>query len=619
MDEDRLKLVIEISRAGTWETNMITGETIRNQNWYDTYGYSPDDQLPNLRYGSSIIHPEDYHKIQDAFNAHLEKRQPFCEYEVRLKHKDGRWVWVLGRSKVISFLDGQPEWVFGIDFDITERKEQEEALRKIKESQEILLDNLQSHVWYLTNDHTYGIVNKAHAAFFGFDKEKLAFKNLYSVFSKGAADICCEANKEVFEAGRPQCTEEWLPLGSKKEKRLFSIVKTPVFREDGSIEYVVCSAEDITNRKKAEQALQTSLSLLQATLESTADGILVVNLQGEVVKWNQKYCNLWNVPESVLMEKNDEKVLEYVLKWIKEPEIFLARVKQLYQNPEETAVDEIELVDGRVYERYSQPQRIGEEIIGRVWSFRDVTQQKRAEEELVHAKEKAEAASRAKSQFLSNMSHELRTPLTGIIGFADTLLTTGLNDDQSFLLNHIITASRALKEVVGNVLDISKIEAGKLELHPRLTDLSGLCNQVLSMVRYQANQKAIRLTLDFDTSISEVTIDPLRVQQVLLNLVANAVKFTPENGKVRISIKQSSSYPRSVRFEVTDTGIGIPQEDLDRVFLPFEQADGSVTRKHGGTGIGLTISSELLRLMGSSIHVTSEVGIGSTFFFELQC
>ncbi len=619
MDEDRLKLVIEISRAGTWETNLITGETIRNQNWYDTYGYSRDDELPNQQYGSGIIHPDDYPVIQDALDAHLKRKKPFCEYEVRLKHKKGSWVWVLGRSKVISFRDGQPEWVFGIDFDITERKLQEVAIRKIKESQEILLDNLNSHVWYLINDHTYGIVNKAHAAFVGFDKEKLAFKNLYDIFPKEVADICRDANRQVFETGLPQHTEEWLPLASKKEKRLFSVFKTPVFQEDGSIEYVVCSAEDITNRKKAEQALQSSLSLLQATLESTADGILVVNLQGEVVKWNQKYCALWNVPESVLMERNDKKVLQHVAQWIKDPEVFLARVRQLYEKPDETSVDEIELVDGRVYERYSQPQRIGQEIIGRVWSFRDVTQQKRAEEDLVFAKEKAEAASKAKSQFLSNMSHELRTPLTGIIGFADSLSSTDLSDEQTFLLNHVITASRALKEVVGNVLDISKIEAGKLELYPRLSDLSGLCNQVLSMVQYRAKEKAILLTLDFDMTIPEVTIDPLRVQQVLLNLVANAVKFTPEHGKVTVSIKQTRTEPRTIRFEVTDNGIGVPQEDLDRIFLPFEQVDGSITRKYGGTGIGLAISTELIRLMGSTIHVVSEIGAGSTFFFELQC
>ncbi len=247
----------------------------------------------------------------------------------------------------------------------------------------------------------------------------------------------------------------------------------------------------------------------------------------------------------------------------------------------------------------------------------DITERKTMESKLLEMKKEAEAASKAKSLFLSNMSHELRTPLTGMIGFAETLHETGLTCEQHYLLNHIITASKALQEVVGNVLDIAKIEAGKLDLHPRPTDLNQLCHHIRSLVQFQAGQKSIHIQINVDPSIPKVSVDPLRLQQILLNLVGNAIKFTPDLGTVSVQISRVSSDPLQIRFEVADTGIGISEEDQQRIFLPFEQADGSATRRFGGTGLGLAIASELIQLMGAHMHVHSKPNVGSTFFFTL--
>ena len=247
----------------------------------------------------------------------------------------------------------------------------------------------------------------------------------------------------------------------------------------------------------------------------------------------------------------------------------------------------------------------------------DITERKMMESKLLEMKKEAEAASKAKSQFLSNMSHELRTPLTGMIGFAETLQATGLTRDQHYLLNHIITASKALQEVVGNVLDIAKIEAGKMDLHPRPTDLNRLCRHIQSLVQFQVDQKSIHIQIHVDPSLPKVSVDPLRLQQILLNLIGNAIKFTPDRGTVSVQVLRFLADRLCVRFEVTDSGIGISEEDQQRIFLPFEQADGSPTRRFGGTGLGLAIASELIHLMGSKLHVHSKPNIGSIFSFNL--
>ncbi len=239
----------------------------------------------------------------------------------------------------------------------------------------------------------------------------------------------------------------------------------------------------------------------------------------------------------------------------------------------------------------------------------DITQQKEAEALL-------ELASKAKSQFLANMSHELRTPLTTIQGFSETLRTTDLDEDQKNMLDHIMVAAKSLKDVVGNILDISKIEAGKMELYPKSFNVEKLIKQSVSLIEFQAKKKKIKLILNIEKNIPHLNLDPVRLQQVLLNLLANAVKFVNE-GSVTITAKTVSKDPLCVYFEVSDTGIGIPKDHQEIIFQQFQQVDGSPTRKYGGAGLGLTICSEILHMMGSEIHLVSESNAGSTFYFTV--
>ncbi|MFN4365649.1 response regulator [Chryseobacterium hispalense] len=261
-----------------------------------------------------------------------------------------------------------------------------------------------------------------------------------------------------------------------------------------------------------------------------------------------------------------------------------------------------------------------DEIGGVIVSVQNITNAVQVNEELKNAKKMADMASRAKSEFLANMSHEIRTPLNGVIGFSDLLLRTPLNEIQTQYLNYINESGENLLNIINDILDFSKIESGKMELLVDNSDVYDMVSQVINVILYQSQKKNIELLLNIEPGLPKtLLIDESRLKQILINLLGNAVKFT-EKGEIELKVEKLSMDDKNIalRFSVRDTGIGIPVEKQKYIFNAFTQENSSISKRYGGTGLGLTISNNILKYMGSHLSLISAPEKGSVFFFDIE-
>ncbi len=409
-----------------------------------------------------------------------------------------------------------------------------------------------------------------------------------------------------------QCEKRFLrPDGTV----VWAIANLTFLRDDaGNPVSWVGQFQDISTRKRDEKALQEALSLLAATLDATADGILVVDPFGRITSFNRRFAEMWDLPQALLETGDDAAALSIAVNQLTDPAAFSARVEELYRHPEAESYDVLHFADGRVFERTSKPQSVGGEIVGRVWSFSDATERHRLEAEVASALAQAREASRLKSAFLANMSHEIRTPMNGVLGLAELLLDSDLDATQRFQLTALQESGETLLALINDILDFSKIEAGKLDLEAVEFDLGGAVRSVARVISAQAQDKRLVLRLDIADDVPAwVTGDPLRLRQVLLNLASNAVKFT-DRGTVTLAVR---ARPGGLRFTVSDTGIGIDPSVRHLLLDPFSQADSSTTRRFGGTGLGLAICAQLVDLMGGTLDFESRLGEGSVFWFDI--
>jgi PAS domain S-box-containing protein len=366
------------------------------------------------------------------------------------------------------------------------------------------------------------------------------------------------------------------------------------------------------------EPLEDTVSVLRAALESSADGILVIGLDGAFKTYNQKFLQMWGLPESKMREPRG--AVPCMTEQLIDPEGFIARVRALYATPEAESLDMLALKDGRVFERYSLPYRMGDTVVGRVWSYRDVTQRElqvaerdRLQQEKLEALEQADVL---KNQFLSILSHELRTPINAITGFGSMMqdeLAGPLNERQQHFMGRILHGSDILLALVNDLLDMSRIQAGKLSLTPGRVDLGPQLADAVAQLRPMAERKGLSLAFEAIAPLPEITADALRIRQVITNLVANAIKFTQQGAvTVRVSVQNGG-----FRCDVVDTGIGVAAEHHSRLFSPFTQVDMTATRAAGGTGLGLSISRSIVEAHGGAIGFESTPGQGSTFWFTL--
>ncbi len=402
---------------------------------------------------------------------------------------------------------------------------------------------------------------------------------------------------------------------------------------------------DITERKQAEAASKENLARYLAVTQSASDAIVTMDSAGNIAGWNAASERLFGHTEA---EATGQALTMIV------PQHFRQRHQEGMQK---RFADGAPPLGGKLVEVQGlrkDGSKFPLELLIAGWStsqgkfftgiMRDITERKQAEDEirslnanleervsqrtaeletayqaLALAKDAAEAANIAKSAFLANMSHEIRTPMNGIVGMANILRREGITPQQAKRLDTIDTSAQHLLSVINNILDLSKIEAGKFVLEEAPVAISSLLANISSILSERAKAKGIHLLTQTESLPSNLLGDPVRLQQALLNYAANAVKFS-EKGTVTLrTVKQEETADEVVvRFEVEDAGIGIPPETLSRLFSAFEQADNSMTRKYGGTGLGLAITRRLAELMGGEVGADSTEGVGSTFWFTVR-
>ncbi|MBV6717046.1 PAS domain S-box protein [Paenibacillus chitinolyticus] len=578
-------------------------------------GYEPEELIGTNAY--DYFHPDDVFLVTEYLLANLAEVGIYT-VSYRIRRKNGEYIWFESSSRyTYDENSGTVQEIISISRDITERKAAENKLKVSEQRYKSLFDYNPSSVYSFDLEGNHVSLNANLARMTGFSRKELLHHSFTSLIEPSLLEKTL-AHFHNAKRGIPQNYETTLIC---KDASLIdvSVTNVPIIVDD-EIVGVYGIANDITESKKYVKEIEHLSYQHSLILSSVSEGIYGLDRDGNVMFVNPAGASMLaysqeeligvNIHDSIHHTKADGS--DYPHEDCPIHATMLDGLSRLVQEEVFWRKDGSSfLVEYRVNPLYDKG-----EIMGAVVVFTDITD----EREIIRAKEIAEQAARAKSEFLAMMSHEIRTPMNGIMGMTDLLLDTRLDEEQRDYADIIRESSDALLQILNDILDFSKIDAGKMTLITEPFDLHAVVKSTLELFAPKAVEKKLELISRIEPDVPHLYMgDASRVRQVLVNLVGNALKFT-DSGSIVVSVESLAavnSGPVLLGFSVADTGVGIPAGKLDHLFQSFSQLHPVLNRKYGGTGLGLSICKRLVELMGGTISVESTEGAGSVFRFTL--
>jgi len=627
-DERIFDFIQDSALDGLWYWDLEQPEhEWMNARFWTVLGYKPDEMPHKSTAWQNIINQDDLKVATENFTKHCENPNHPYDQVVRYTHKNGSTVWIRCRGLAIRDKNGNPVRMLGAHQDISDAKRTEQALIVAKEKAR---ENEAKYITLFTSMSEMVILNElvfdenGKAVNYRITDCNDAFAIITGIPRENAIG---RLSTEVYGTEQPPYLEEFSRVALTGDPCHYETYFQPMDKHfsvsvisPGKNQFATVTT-DISSHKQAEDELKLQNVLLKTQQEVSIDGILIVNEDDKIVSFNQRFADIWELPDKIMSLQSGEKALQYVLPKLTNPDEFAQRIHDLQNNEREKSSDEVFLTDGKILERYSSPL-IGadDKYYGRIWYYRDITERKEAEEELFAAKEKAEESDRLKSAFLANMSHEIRTPMNGIIGFAELLKEPDLKSENRQKYLEIIEKSGArMLGIINDIVDISKIEAGLMKLDIKESHIAEQIEEIYTFFKPEAEAKRINLSYTNSLSAKEAIIktDGGKLYAVLTNLVKNAIKYTHE-GSIQLGYNlKTEGKSKVLEFYVKDTGIGISPDRQKAIFDRFIRADIVDKMAYQGAGLGLAISKAYVEMLGGELWVESEKGRGSTFYFTL--
>ena len=608
-----------VAHVGSWELDVATQTTSWSDELYRTFGLDPNDPSPTWDQLRQFFNSGEWDNLNILVSRAVEFGEPY-EVDLQIIRSDSSTGYVFAKGTPRRNTEGEIYKLFGITMDISDRKTNEFMLRRYERVVAVATDAI---VLYDRN-YVYQLVNQVYLDWHNKPQQDIIGHSVGEVLGENTYQSNIQPRLERSLAGEVQQYEDWFNYDDDC-RRFVRVTYSPYSETDGSITGVLASLHDLTELKQTEEYLRKSEENLRRYFDQPLLGMAISNPDKSWQDVNSCFCKMLGYSHSEMLQKNWEEMTH--------PDDLALNVCYF----DRALVGKIEgyVMDKRfickngdiIYTSISAQclRNLDKSVNSFVVMVQDISDRKQAEAQLLRTNEQLARATRMKDEFLANMSHELRTPLNAILGMTEALqeqILGSINEKQLKALQTVERSGNHLLSLINDILDVAKIESGQIELDCALVNVTALCQSSLIFIKQQAQKKSIQLEIKLPRNLPDQLLDERRIRQVLINLLNNAVKFTLEGGRITLEVTKQESQKSLhtndwIRFAITDTGIGIAPENIEKLFQPFIQIDSALNRQYSGTGLGLALVKQIVELHGGKVGLTSELGVGSCFTIDL--